>query len=87
MTLKEMAAEYRTNIIPWRQRASILRRELAECTDRNRRSALEQQLRMAASICREGKELARIMETYYEERSEHDVPKTKSSPRPDLSEQ
>ena len=79
MTLKEMAAEYRANIIPWQQRASLLRRELAACTDREQRSALEWQLRMAARICREGKELARIMETYYEERSKNNVTGTKDS--------
>ena len=78
MTLKEMAAEYRANIIPWRQRAALLRRELAACADRDKRAELERQLRMAAGICREGKELARIMETYYEERSADNVTGTKN---------
>lgn len=68
MTLKEMAAQYRANLPPWQERAALLRKEIAACTDIQQRLALERRLRMMQLICREGRETARYLETYYDNR-------------------
>ena len=87
MTLKEMAVQYRANIVPWKERAALLRKEIAACADTQKRLALERRLRMIGQICREGREAASTMETYYETRRDPYVPKKKTGPLSDLSKQ
>ena len=87
MTLKEMAAQYRANILPWKERAALLRKEIAACADTQQRLALERRLRQISQIYREGRETARIMETYYETRRDPYVPKKKADPLSHLSKQ
>ena len=87
MTLKEMAAQYRANILPWKERAALVRKEIATCDDTQTRLALERRLRMMLQICREGREAARTMETYYETRRDPYVSKKKASPLSHLSKQ
>jgi len=87
VTLKEMALQYRANIAPWKERAALVRKEIAACSDPRQRLALEQRLRLITQIYREGRETARIMETYYEARRDPYVPKKKTGPLSHLSKQ
>ena len=87
MTLKEMAAQYRANLIPWKERSAMLQKEIAACPDTQERLVLEQRLRMILQVCREGRETARTMETYYETRREIYGTQKKTGPLSDLSKQ
>ena len=71
MTLLEMAAEYRQNVAVLRQRSLLLRERLRVCEDPLEQAALSQRIRDLGTLCREGREIARIMERYYERRPGH----------------
>ena len=74
MTLLEMAAEYRQNVAVMRERLLLLRAELKLCEDEVQRMELNRRIRDLTALCREGREMALIMERYYEGRGSHGRP-------------
>ena len=74
MTLMEMAAEYRQNVAVMRERLLLLRAELKLCEDEVQRMELNRRIRDLTALCREGREMALIMERYYEGRGSHGRP-------------
>ena len=76
MTLREMAVEYRQNVAVLRERLLLLRAELRHCDNEVQRLSLNRRIRDLTSLCREGRETARIMERYYERRERHGRPQS-----------
>ncbi len=74
MTLLEMAAEYRQNVAVMRERLLLLRAELKLCEDEVQRMELNRRIRDLTALCREGREMALIMERYYEGRGSYGRP-------------
>ena len=74
MTLMEMAAEYRQNVAVMRERLLLLRAELKLCEDEVQRMELNRRIRDLTALCREGREMALIMERYYEGRGSYGRP-------------
>ena len=66
MTLLEMAEEYRANAAVLRERRNLLREELKKSDDPVTRQALERRIRDLNQLYREGREVALVMERYYE---------------------
>ena len=65
MTLLEMAVEYRRNVEIMRQRSLLLRQRLRLSADPLEQQELSRRIRDLQILCREGREIARIMERYY----------------------
>ena len=68
MTLLEMAVEYRRNVAAMRQRSVLLRQRLRLCADPLEQQELNRRIRDLQIFCREGREIAKIMENYYRRR-------------------
>ena len=68
MTLVEMAVEYRRNVAVMRQRSFLLRQQLRLCADPLEQQALCRRIQDLRALCREGREMAKIMENYYRKR-------------------
>lgn len=73
MTLMNMAAEYRHNALALRARIGTLRGREREVTDPEERRLLEERIKTLETMWREARDIAVLMERYYDRGYRHNA--------------